>query len=61
VIYASAQRGKDTNAGTFAAPFRELAKAIEQSPAGGTVVVLDSGDYAPLTDSAARTGPLPPC
>jgi Right handed beta helix region len=49
MIYASAQRGDDTNAGTFAAPLREISKAIERVSAGETIVVLDSGDYAPFT------------
>jgi hypothetical protein len=49
LIYVSAQHGKDTNAGTFGEPLREIAKAIELSPAGETVVVVDSGDYKQFT------------
>jgi hypothetical protein len=37
MIFVSAQRGKDTKPGTFPAPLREIAKAIEQSAAGETV------------------------
>lgn len=41
----SAQRGDDANAGTLAAPVREIARAVEVAVAGDTVVVLDSGEY----------------
>jgi hypothetical protein len=49
VIYVSAQRGVDTNAGTFLAPLRQIGKAIALSPVGETVVVVDSGDYKHFT------------
>jgi hypothetical protein len=45
MIYVSAAHGNDANSGTLAAPFRQIAKALEQSPAGQTVGVIDSGDY----------------
>jgi hypothetical protein len=46
VIYVSAQRGDDANVGSLVAPFRQISKAVAQSTAGDTIVVLDSGDYA---------------
>lgn len=49
MIYVSAQRGVDTNAGTFLAPLRQIGKAIALSPVGETVVVVDSGDYKHFT------------
>jgi Protein of unknown function (DUF1565) len=55
VIYVSAQRGNDANAGTLGAPFREISKAIEQSSTGETVVVLDSGDYAKFSVNKSLT------
>jgi hypothetical protein len=55
VIYVSAQHGDDTNAGTLAAPFRQISKAIAQSVAGDTVVVLDSGDYSQFTVNKSLT------
>jgi hypothetical protein len=49
VIYVSAQRGNDTNPGTFGAPYREISKANALASTGSTIVVLDSGDYAQFT------------
>jgi hypothetical protein len=45
MIWVSAQRGSDANAGTLAAPVREIARAAQMAVAGDTVVVLDSGEY----------------
>jgi hypothetical protein len=45
MIWVSAQHGNDANAGTLAAPVREIARAMEVAVEGDTVVVLDSGEY----------------
>jgi hypothetical protein len=55
VIYVSAQRGNDANAGTFAAPYREISKAILQASTGNTILVLDGGDYAQFTVNKSVT------
>jgi hypothetical protein len=45
MIWVSAQRGNDANAGTLAAPVREIARAVQVAKSGDTIVVLDSGEY----------------
>jgi len=44
--WADAVNGKDTNEGTKAAPYATLAKAVQNTPSGGTVYLL-SGTYNP--------------
>jgi copper-binding protein NosD len=41
--------GLDTNACTFSAPCRNFSAAVDQTIAGGEVVVLDSAGYGPVT------------
>jgi hypothetical protein len=55
MIYVSAEHGNDANPGTLADPFREIATAALQSPAGETIVVLDSGDYAKFSVNKSLT------
>jgi hypothetical protein len=45
VIYVSAQRGVETYPGTFTQPLRQISTAVAESPTGGTVLVVDSGEY----------------
>ena len=49
MIFVSAQHGNDANAGTLAAPVRQISTAIGLAAAGDTIAVLDSGDYGPFT------------
>lgn len=47
--FVSAQKGNDANPCTLASPCRTFARAIGVVAAGGQIVVLDSGDYGPMT------------
>ncbi len=44
-----ASYGNDENACTLAAPCRTLTEALTQTSSGGEVLVLDSGDYDPVS------------
>jgi nitrous oxidase accessory protein NosD len=47
--------GSDSNPGTRASPCRSFQAALAGTTAGGEVVVLDSGDYAPFVIDKAVT------
>jgi hypothetical protein len=49
VVYVTANRGTDLNTCTRTSPCRSIAQGITTVAAGGTVIILDSGDYAPFT------------
>jgi nitrous oxidase accessory protein NosD len=55
VVYVTANRGTDLNTCTRTSPCRSIAQGIATVAAGGTVVVLDSGDYAPFTVNKSVT------
>ncbi len=55
MIFVSAQRGDDANAGTLAAPVRQISMAVGLAAAGDTVIVLDSGDYGPFSIGKSLT------
>lgn len=52
--------GDDTNPCTLGSPCRSFAAAVAATDAGGEVVVLDSGDYGPMTIAKALTVLAPP-
>jgi hypothetical protein len=47
--------GSDSNAGTRQSPFATFAEAISQTAVGGTVSVVDNGDYGPIQIGNAIT------
>ncbi len=49
--YISAVSGSDANACTRTAPCREINRALSVISSGGTVLILDTGEYAPFTVS----------
>jgi hypothetical protein len=53
--WVSAANGKDTNPCTVNQPCQSFNHALGQTPAGGEVVALDSGDYAPFSVTEAVT------
>ena len=55
MIFVSALRGDDANAGTLAAPVRQISTAVALAPAHDTVLVLDGGDYGPFTINKSLT------
>jgi len=55
MIFVSALRGNDGNAGTLAAPVREIAAAVGMATAHETILVLDGGEYAPFTINKSLT------
>ena len=48
-------KGSDSNSGTMASPYADFATAAANTAAGGTVSVLDAGDYGPLTITQSIT------
>jgi nitrous oxidase accessory protein NosD len=55
VVYVTANRGTDLNTCTRTSPCRSIAQGITTVAAGGTVVILDSGDYSPFTINKSVT------
>jgi hypothetical protein len=55
VVYVTANRGTDLNTCTRTSPCRNIQKGVDTVAAGGEVVVLDSGDYAPFTITKSVT------
>jgi hypothetical protein len=55
MIFVSALRGDDANAGTLAAPVRQISTAVGLAPAHDTVLVLDGGDYSPFSINKSLT------
>jgi parallel beta-helix repeat protein len=53
VVYVTANRGTDLNTCSRTAPCRNIQKGVDTVAAGGTVVILDSGDYLPFTVNTA--------
>jgi hypothetical protein len=47
--------GSDSNAGTRTSPFATFSTAVANTAAGGTVSVVDPGDYGPVTISQSIT------
>ncbi len=46
--FVSAQKGDDANPCTLADPCRSVERALSEVQAGGDVIIVDSGDYAPF-------------
>jgi hypothetical protein len=55
VVYVTANRGTDLNTCSRTSPCRNIQKGVDTVAAGGTVIVLDSGDYAPFTVNKSVT------
>ncbi len=55
VVYVTANRGTDLNTCSRTSPCRSIQKGVDTVAAGGTVIVLDSGDYAPFTITKSVT------
>lgn len=49
VAYVTANGGSDTNPCTRSAPCRQVQRALSRTTSGGTVVILDSGEYQDFT------------
>lgn len=59
-VFVSAQRGRDANHCTLAFPCRTFARALSAVPAGGEIVVLDSGGYGAMTINKSVRVNAPP-
>ena len=46
--FVSAQRGDDANRCSLTDPCRSVERALSEVQAGGDVIIIDSGDYAPF-------------
>jgi hypothetical protein len=55
MIFVSALRGDDANAGTLAAPVREISTAVGMALAHDTVLVVDGGEYGPFSINKSLT------
>jgi nitrous oxidase accessory protein NosD len=49
VAYVTANGGSDTNPCTRSAPCRQVQRGVTRATSGGTVVILDSGEYENFT------------
>lgn len=60
-VFASARSGNDLNScNSITTPCQTLQGAVNQVAAGGTVIVLDTGGYGPVTIGKALTIDAPP-
>lgn len=60
-VFASARSGSDANAcNSILTPCQTFQGAVNQVAAGGTVIVLDSGGYGPISITKALTIDAPP-
>jgi hypothetical protein len=55
VVYVTANRGSDLNPCSRTSPCRSVTQGITTVAAGGTVEILDSGDYTPFTVNKSVT------
>jgi hypothetical protein len=59
-LFVSAQRGSDPGACVFEFPCRTLAGAMQNAPPGAEIIILDSGEYGPVSiDRAIRIEAAP--
>lgn len=49
ITFVTANGGSDTNLCTRSAPCRQIQRGVQMTMSGGTVVILDSGDYEVFT------------